>query len=158
MKGFALSGLIAVMLVSSLGAPGIVLAAGQQAEQQEGRRGGPQEGQGGGGRDEREAELVQKTWFQKMLGPTQIKYLLMMGAVLILGAVVLPRLAGWVFHPKSQSFIIVLIVVGLGVALWQRDVVIGMVEEKSPFFIGGAILMACFIALIFIAKERRKED
>jgi Na+/melibiose symporter-like transporter len=147
-KGIVLSGLIALFLLS----PFCRSAMAQERPSPQERPPGREQPRGA------EAAEEEKSWTDWFFGRTQIIYMLYLGAVLILGAVVLPRLAGWIFHPKSQSFIIVLVVLILIVALIFRETVVVMIEEKSPFFIGGTILFVCFIALVFMAKEKKKED
>ena len=91
-------------------------------------------------------------------GPTQIKFLLILGAVAILGMVVVPRLSGWIFHPKSWSFMYVVLAILAGVAVWQREAMARTLEEKTPFFYGVVGLLVLFFVLIFFAKEKKKAD
>lgn len=91
-----------------------------------------------------------------LFGPTQIKFLLILAAVIILGIVVIPRLSGWIFHPKSMSFIYVILAIGAIIAVWQRKAMAVIIEDKSPFFYGIVGLLVLFAILIFFAKEKKE--
>ena len=89
-----------------------------------------------------------------MFDDAAIKFMLILIAVIILGAVVIPRLAGWVFHPTNASFFYVLIAIIVGLAVWQRNNLTKLIAENKPFVIGIGIVVAVIVALALAAKDK----
>ena len=83
-----------------------------------------------------------------------VKFVLILIAVIIMGAVVIPRLAGWVFHPTNASFFYVLIAIVLAVAVWQRNNLTKLISDNKPFLIGIGIVVGVIVALALAAKDK----
>lgn len=86
-----------------------------------------------------------------------VRFVLLMLAVLIIGAVVIPRLGGWIFNPKDQSFLYVLLAIIGVVVVWLREPLLEFKNEHTGLFALFTILFVVFIVLVFLAKDKGKK-
>ena len=108
------------------------------------------------GFDQLDWEAKKKVWIAA-LDEADLKFILIALAAVVLGGVVLPRLAGWIFHPTNRSFLYIFFVVLGAIGIWQFNNIKELVEENKFYAIVGAVGIAIIIAMAGIAKDKTKD-
>ena len=91
------------------------------------------------------------------IGDNAIKIILIIGAIAILGGVVVPRLSGWIFNPKSSSFVWVWYAGVFTANLWYFQKLRNDGEEMSPYgYVVFAVLYG--VGTIILMTKDKDED